>query len=144
MKHIVYVSQAVKPFDSTELAQLLEHSQARNLEEGITGLLIYRFNEEFSRGNFVQALEGPNAAIDDVWHRISNDSRHHTIVVLEDEDITERAFGEWSMGFRNVDDADLSRIEGFSDLGSDVFWEKATSGSELAALDLLKSFYDAD
>lgn len=157
MKNIVYVSQAVKPFDTDELAMLLEHSQARNLEDGITGLLIYRYNSEFTRGNFVQCLEGSDAAIENVWKRISNDSRHHTIVVVEEGPIESRAFSEWSMGFRNVSSEDLKHIDGFSDLGSDDFWEKALSGesgesgesgaagsggSELPALELLKSFYD--
>ena len=142
MKYIVYVSQAVKPFDSSELAKLLEHSQAKNLEAGVTGLLIYRFNPEYSRGNFVQALEGPEAAIDDVWQRISNDRRHHTILVVEEGDIDTRMFSDWSMGFRNVDADDLKNVEGFSDLGSDNFWAQATSGTVPEALELLKSFYD--
>lgn len=142
MKYIVYVSQAVKPFGSDELSQLLEHSRAKNLSDDITGLLIYRFNEEYSRGNFVQVLEGPVASIDDVWARISKDPRHHTIVVVEEEDIEERMFKDWSMGFRNVDAKDLKNIEGFSDLGSDNFWNQITSGAVPEALELLKSFYD--
>ena len=142
MKYIVYVSQAKRPFESTELSQLLEHSQARNKQDGITGLLIYRLNIEFSRGNFVQVLEGSEKAIDDIWQRISNDERHHTIVVVEEGKIEDRQFGQWSMGFRNVDADDLKNFEAYSDLGSDEFWSQITSGAAPEALDLLKSFYD--
>ena len=46
------------------------------------------------------------------------------------------------MGFRNVDADDLTGVEGFSDLGSDEFWDQATSGTMPGALELLKSFYD--
>ena len=142
MKYIVYVSQAVKPFESSELEKLLEHSRIRNLEDDITGLLIYRFNPDYKRGNFVQILEGPAAAIDNVWERISNDRRHHTIVVVEEGDIDTRMFSLWSMGFRNVDASDLQKVDGFSDLGSDDFWAEASAGNVPEALDLLKSFYD--
>ncbi|NNK78028.1 MAG: hypothetical protein HKP40_04870 [Litoreibacter sp.] len=51
-------------------------------------------------------------------------------------------FGDWSMGFKNVDAEDLAGFEGFSDLGSDAFWEKLNAGAIPEALDLLKSFYD--
>lgn len=142
MKHIVYVSQAERPFHSDELSELLAHSRKRNAEDGITGLLIYRFNPDYERGNFVQILEGPDDKIDDVWRRISNDSRHHTIIVVEEGEISSRAFADWSMGFKNVDAADLSSFEGFSDLGSDDFWQDITPSKASAALDLLRSFYD--
>ena len=94
MKYIVYVSQAAKPFSKDELSRLLEHSRKRNKLDEITGLLIYRFKEDFNRGNFVQVLEGPSAAIDDVWNRISNDQRHHTIVVIEEDTIENRMFAD--------------------------------------------------
>ncbi len=142
MKHIIYVSQAERPLQTDELSALLEHSQARNAEDGITGLLIYRFNTDFGRGNFVQVLEGPDDKIDDVWRRISGDTRHHTIVVVQEGEIASRMFGDWSMGFKNVDEADLSGFEGFSDLGSDRFWADVTPGIADEALGLLRSFYD--
>ena len=141
MKFIAYVSQAVRPFERDELTQLLEYSRTRNLEGEITGLLIYRYSSEFSRGNFVQALEGPEAALEDVWQRISKNRRHHTIVVVEEGDTETRMFADWSMGFRNVDADDLKDFKGFSDLGSDKFWDQINSGAKPDALELLKSFY---
>jgi len=142
MKYIVYVSQAGKPLKTDELKALLDHSRKRNVETGITGLLIYRFNPDYTRGNFVQVLEGPAAAIDDVWDRIASDDRHHTIVVVEEGETANRMFGDWSMGFKNVDASDLKDFEGFSDLGSDQFWEQVSPEGASAALDLLRSFYD--
>ncbi|MGB5560154.1 MAG: BLUF domain-containing protein [Paracoccaceae bacterium] len=144
MKFIVYVSQAAKPFEKDQLARLLEHSRARNAADEVTGLLIYRYNAEFDRGNFVQALEGPQAAIEDVWRRISNDPRHHTIVVIEEGDSEDRMFGDWSMGFKNVEADDLKDFEGFADLGGDAFWAAVNAGKAPEALDLLVSFYERD
>lgn len=51
-------------------------------------------------------------------------------------------FSNWSMGFKNVDADDLKQVEGFADLGSDAFWERAGCGSLSGGLDLLKSFYE--
>lgn len=144
MKHLVYVSQARAPMTDEELRELLEHSRKRNLADGITGLLIYRYSPEFSRGNFLQVLEGPAAALDDVWERISKDRRHHTIVVLEESgDPPERMFADWSMGFKNVQDDDLRGVTGFADMGSDAFWDRAARDTLPSALEFLSTFYDA-
>ncbi len=104
--------------------------------------MIYRFNPDFGRGNFVQALEGPDDKINDVWRRISNDARHHTIIVVHEGPIENRMFSDWSMGFKNVAAEDLESFKGFSDLGSDRFWQEVTPTSAASALELLKSFYD--
>ncbi|WP_071688771.1 BLUF domain-containing protein [Nioella sediminis] len=142
MKFIAYVSQAERPFSQEDLGELLRHSRARNEKDGVTGCLVYRFNEDFRRGNFIQVLEGPDAAIDDVWRRISNDTRHHTIVVIDEGPIDDRMFSNWSMGFKNVDADDLTGVEGFADLGSDAFWQRASDGELSNGLQLLRSFYE--
>jgi hypothetical protein len=144
MKYIVYVSQAVKPFSQNDLGGLLAHSRTRNKADGITGLLVYRYNEDFDRGNFLQVLEGPDKELDDVWDRISGDSRHHTIVVVEEGELDQRMFAEWTMGFKNVQEGDLAEFDGFSDMGSDAFWKHAEKSTLSEALDILKGFYDAD
>ncbi|MGI3187038.1 BLUF domain-containing protein [Nioella aestuarii] len=142
MKHITYVSQAQRPMSQDDLAGLLEHSRARNLQDDITGCLVYRYNDDYDRGNFLQVLEGPEAAIDDVWRRISSDNRHHTIVIIDEGSIEERMFSNWSMGFRNLDAEDLKHAEGFSDLGSDAFWAQINEKNLSNGLELLRSFYD--
>ena len=142
MKYIVYVSQAAKAFSTDDLARLLTHSRERNSADGITGLLVYRYNTDFKRGNFLQVLEGTDDALDDVWRRISGDPRHHTIIVLDEGESNERMFGDWSMGFRNVDESDLAQFVGFSELGSDEFWQNAKKQAVPDALSTLRSFYD--
>ncbi len=144
MKYIVYVSQASRPFAEDQLADLLLHSRKRNTKDGISGLLIYRFNNDFNRGNFVQVLEGPESSLENVWSRISKDKRHHTVVVVEEGSIETRMFENWSMGFKNIDSQELCEFEGFSDLGSDKFWKEVNPGKVSSALDLAKSFYQSD
>jgi hypothetical protein len=142
MRYIVYVSQAAKAFSTDNLAALLEHSRVRNTADEVTGLLIYRYNDDFRRGNFLQVLEGPEDAVADVWSRISSDPRHHTIIVLEEGESDARAFGDWSMGFRNVDEQDFADFVGFSELGSDQFWQDAKKQALPDAMAALRSFYD--
>jgi len=143
MKYITYVSQAQRPFTQDDLAKLLAHSRVRNEQDDISGCLVYRYNEDVERGNFLQVLEGPEVAIDDVWNRISADNRHHTIIVIDEGEVDDRMFSNWSMGFKNVDADDLKDVEGFADLGSDAFWERASEDTLSNGLELLKGFYDA-
>ena len=144
MKYIVYVSQANKPFTEDQLGKLLSHSRNRNTKDNITGLLIYRYNSDYNRGNFVQVLEGPDIQLEDVWSRISKDNRHHTIVVVEEGILEERMFSNWSMGFKNINSNELKDFQGFSELGSDDFWKHVNPGKVSSALDLLKSFYEVE
>ena len=98
MKFLIYVSQAVKPFAQKQLKELLDQSRARNAQDGITGLLVYRLNPDFDRGNFLQVLEGPDAVVGEVWRRIAGDRRHHTVVMIEEGKIESRMFADWAMG----------------------------------------------
>ncbi|MEM7030631.1 MAG: BLUF domain-containing protein, partial [Chloroflexota bacterium] len=93
---IVYVSTAVDLFSETELINLLEVSRKNNEAKSITGLLLY------ARGNFIQLIEGPEAAIDNLYEKICRDPRHHHLTLLGRQPIAERHFPYWSMGFRNA------------------------------------------
>jgi len=114
----------------------------RNMADGITGLLVCRYNPDYKRGNFLQVLEGPDAQLEDVWRRISNDKRHHTILVVEEGELETRMFADWSMGLKNIEAGELSKFEGFADMGSDAFWEKAKNNTLSEALDVLTGFHD--
>ncbi|WP_412774853.1 BLUF domain-containing protein [Vibrio orientalis] len=39
------------------------------------------------------------ALINDIYHQILNDQRHNKIVLLDYREVSEREFGEWSMGY---------------------------------------------
>lgn len=109
MRQIVYVSSAAVPFGSGELRDLLRISVENNTRSGISGMLL------FHDGNFIQAIEGPDPAVQALFDKISADRRHGSVIVLDDRTVNERSFGEWSMGFRQVDDAHLNKDVGFTD-----------------------------
>ena len=141
MFHIIYVSQAAKPMSDEELAKILEKSRDYNTRDGITGLLIYKFTPSENRGYFMQLLEGEEENVLSAFERIKADKRHHTKILLEQGEISARHFPDWSMGFRNADTADLEKFDGYSDLGSKAFWERAKGGELSDALEIMLSFY---
>lgn len=141
MNYLVYVSQAERPMTSQALATLLEQSRAYNHKDGITGLLIYKYSADDDRAYFMQLLEGEKAVLYSTFERIAADRRHHTKVILEEGEIPARNFPDWSMGFRDLEPGALTDFEGYSDLGSSDFWERALSGELTSGLELMQSFY---
>src|SRR3954470_3384019 len=101
LTHLVYVSSATAPFTQADLLALLQISRRNNEPAGITGMLLYR------DGNFMQALEGEEAAVNSAYIRISKDPRHEGLITMIKEPISERNFADWSMGFRNLDSSEV-------------------------------------
>ena len=96
MLRIVYASRAIESADGPATAADLRdiHSSAVefNQAHGISGLLIV------ANGHFLQVLEGPQAATDELFERISRDTRHRDVALLSRVEIHARSFGTWSMG----------------------------------------------
>lgn len=109
MLSLTYVSSATQLADAGALVGALEAIRPRNHERGITGVLLYR------DGNIIQVLEGPDDAGERTFASIERDPRHRGVIVLLREQVEERAFPDWSMGFRDVSGVDLDREDGFTD-----------------------------
>ena len=88
---VVYRSRAVQPLSGTELHWLTQVAQARNREEGISGLIVYQ------NDCFYQWLEGPRDSVARVMGSIRNDPRHTDLIVLEHRQVAARLFTGWSM-----------------------------------------------
>lgn len=110
MFHIIYISYAVTPFSQSELEDLLVKSRKHNLEVGITGILFYR------NDNFLQLIEGEEAAVKALYASIRRDKRHRAVTTLFEETIAEREFADWSMAFRDLNRNPGQIPEGFNDL----------------------------
>jgi len=91
---LVYVSTATRLLAMEDIGRLLEKARQRNLDQDVTGVLLY------SDGNFMQCLEGPAARLASVYDTIKSDSLHFGIIDLVREPIKSREFSEWSMAFR--------------------------------------------
>ncbi|WP_165355208.1 BLUF domain-containing protein [Nocardioides oleivorans] len=106
---VTYLSSAVDPWSDAELEDLLVAARATNETRGVTGMLLH------AGGNFIQTLEGSQEAVDGVMARVLDDPRHTGVLVVRREEVDERLFAGWSMGFRSASTEEASRIPGFTD-----------------------------
>ncbi|MGM0531432.1 MAG: BLUF domain-containing protein [Bacteroidota bacterium] len=132
--HIVYVSFAYKALSEKELEALLTGIRKKNEQRNVTGLLLY------NDLNFIQVIEGTEETIHNLFKAIEQDTRHTNVVKLLEESIENRAFPDWSMGFRRISKKQTSRIPGFSDFLTGENPEKFISGSTEQVMYLLDSF----
>lgn len=106
---IAYASSATIPFTNQELIDLLNKSRAKNYEQDITGMLLYK------DGNFLQILEGESETIKVTLRRIEEDPRHKGFLTIFKRNIDEREFPDWSMAFRNLQDTETQKIPGYNE-----------------------------
>lgn len=90
---LVYISTARQQPTPQELAAILDASRRNNPQADVTGLLLA------GGRRFLQALEGPEAAVMATYARIAADPRHFAIVQLSCRLVEARQFGNWAMGF---------------------------------------------
>jgi hypothetical protein len=88
---LAYRSRAIAAPTDRELDALLRNAQSRNRTEQLSGLLIY------DQGYYFQWLEGPQEALQRVWHSIMRDPRHREIQILREQAMPKRFFGDWDM-----------------------------------------------
>jgi Sensors of blue-light using FAD len=81
-----------------EIETIIEASIRRNAPEYITGVLL------FDGRDFMQILEGEEAAVMTTFERISRDPRHSDVTVIETAVIAERECGSWWMRYVHCDD----------------------------------------
>ena len=96
MQRLLYVSECRINEAVTEavVAHIVADAQKRNADLGVTGALI------FTGTHFAQVLEGCKKAIDELMISIHNDTRHGTVLVVEQSPITERQFSQWAMAYK--------------------------------------------
>jgi hypothetical protein len=131
---LIYVSSDSRQLDSWDVAKLLESSVRHNTANDVTGMLLYY------SGNFMQVLEGEEAAIDEVMSRISADDRHQDIMEISRKSISSRDFRGWSMGFHGVSSKDVKLISGYAPLFEHGFNAADIKAKPGVALELLKRF----
>jgi Sensors of blue-light using FAD len=110
LHEIIYTSLASRDLPPEELAQLLDKARVNNAAQGITGMMIYH------RREFMQLLEGEQAAVQALYDRIAGDPRHQQLRKIWDGPIRERGFTDWGMAFVAPDALDLRHKPGYQDL----------------------------
>ena len=105
---LIYGSSARLPMTDDSLLDILKKAREKNGKLNVTGMLLYK------GGNFLQILEGQPDVVYGLYAVIEKDPRHYMIRTFAKRSITERAFGQWEMGFVNLQKIDLSKIDGYS------------------------------
>ncbi|HYE73298.1 MAG TPA: BLUF domain-containing protein [Blastocatellia bacterium] len=96
LTYLVYVSSATHLMNNQEFEELLKQCSENNKRDEITGLLLHK------DGNFMQYIEGPEEKVTKLYNRILADPRHKQVIPLLKGESETRQFGNWSMGFRNL------------------------------------------
>lgn len=82
----------------------------------------------YKDGNFMQALEGEEKTVRNLYNKIEADSRHRGSMILLKETIEERQFPNWTMGFRNLNSSDS-----LLDIGYSEFLNTKLTGEEFSS-----------
>ncbi len=88
----LYASRPAASLQGPGLDLILEQSRKNNPALGITGLLCV------SENLFIQVIEGGRDEVCELFNAIVRDDRHQQVRMLTYEEITERRFGNWTMG----------------------------------------------
>lgn len=113
LRQIIYTSAATDRMQPADLLSILGASRDNNAKAGVTGMLV------FHAGSFLQVLEGPIEPVEATYARIHTDRRHTNLKLLFRGKILEREFGDWEMGFPDIDDL-LKGIPGFRDYATEL------------------------
>jgi hypothetical protein len=108
LHQVIYSSAAVEPFSDSALTELLATARVNNGRIGVTGMLLYH------DGSFLQALEGDEDVLENLYAKIGKDKRHHRLVALLRRSVEARHFEQWQMGFVSRN-ALPNNMPGFSD-----------------------------
>ncbi|NOU60890.1 BLUF domain-containing protein [Marinifilum caeruleilacunae] len=132
--HIVYVSFSRFKLSELELDQLLAEIRPKNLANGVTGLLLY--NDEI----FIQVIEGEQDTINSLYDRLEKDRRHTNIVKILEEEIKQRSFPDWSMGYHKLSKEESNDLPGYTDLMTAEDLRTSLKQSSKAIIDLVEKF----
>lgn len=91
MYELLYTSVSAKGLNAKMLAEIQHVSKLNNQLKEITGMLVYYDRE------IMQLLEGEESDVKALYEKIRKDERHTLIHVFYQGNISERAFGNWSM-----------------------------------------------
>lgn len=90
--HCLYASRPAVPLVAPVVDSILQQSRKNNFKQGITGILC------FAEDIFIQLLEGGRDEVCELYNGIIRDDRHRDVRILVYGEISERRFGNWTMG----------------------------------------------
>ena len=104
LKQVIYVSEK-SDTSSDSLTNIYDISQKNNLESGISGCLLIGSN------SYLQLLEGPDSAVESLYLKIKDDSRHKKVKKLFEQHVEKKLFSSWSMKFAPFNNVEWNNKE---------------------------------
>src|SRR5680860_280724 len=104
MYTLTYESRSTGNPSDTDMEEMLTVARARNTLD-LTGCLIYYM------GGFIQVLEGEKNNVLRVFKTIKADKRHRQVHLFSDDEIKDRNFPDWAMGYCTTDKDSLDTKE---------------------------------
>jgi hypothetical protein len=130
---IVYTSKATCDLGEDQIVKIHSTALSNNAQRDITGMLLY------SKGTFLQVIEGKGEAINHLMERIKLDTRHCDVEVLVKNTIKHREFKNWSMGYRRLEESDAKTLLNFAPFFEDGFDPAKFSAQPGVSLDILRA-----
>jgi len=132
MKRLIYSSTSSENVDFKVVGEILTHAVKRNKEKGITGMMVY------DGKHFLQCIEGDEMMIDELWQKLTEDTRRHSLHINGTELDDKRLFREWNMGYMNNRQEIRKMIHSVT--GNDIFSPKTLNYSHVKLILLQLSF----
>lgn len=88
----------------------------------------------------MQAVEGPDKTVTELFEKISTDPRHRGVIVLLKHETSRRSFPNWSMGFKNLREIDLTNLPGYQEFFDDSLTSHRFKDDPTLAQRLLLTF----
>ena len=88
---LLYFSTAHADLTPADVDAIVAHSVKTNATRGVTGALAYNGR------NFCQLLEGEEETVRALVALIQTDKRHSGFKVIDEKQVTARAFPDWAM-----------------------------------------------
>ena len=105
---LTYASRLKKPISHAALEKIMAVSRRNNKKLGVTGALCS------SPRGFLQIMEGPAEAVNDLYNRIVRDPRHTQVTLLEYTKVPFREFENWSMAYIRTDEIAKALLHKYS------------------------------
>ena len=134
MIRLIYASSATREMSADDLLFLLEQSRRRNERQNVTGMLL------FVGESFIQVPEGAEKDVEEIYEDVLDDDRNTANTVMLKDEITERAFPDWSMGFKHISEKNRGELEGYTEFLDKKFTPEEIAGLSKKAIRLLYFF----
>lgn len=105
---LLYASRAVSAVTTETIETILQQSRSTNPALGVTGILCHGGDV------YMQVLEGGRVAVNELYNKIVRDPRHHEVLLLHYEEVSERRFAGWTMGQVNLSRVNPSTLLKYS------------------------------